>query len=339
MKYFSRDIIPVENGRGQSFLAFNAKLPNEVGLVNFDNVWNYDWDSIIAEIRSSSIQLLIVDCTTEHHDITYAVNYFTQLSLPTSKIHFLTWDFRFLANGDENISYFPSWLLAGRQNYFYGHNPHRQWLVSCINYISRTHRYCNLLELNKQNWKNEAYITFFNEYYAGNPPDMFGLTNDEKEALSLIKLPIIPPQESSEIVLGLIMTSNSYPWANSFLNIVTETSDTCRLLSEKTAKALSAESFFTVVSGPGFIKDLRNLGFDVFDDLLDHEYYDNTLDMRERIKRMYTMLTPIVNRATLEVATYRYAGRFKKNTEYMHGEKLTEKILTPINEKIYTYLG
>lgn len=52
--------------------------------------------------------------------------------------------------------------------------------------------------------------------------------------------------------------------------------------TEKTGKAFFLEQIPVFVAKAGYVKLIRNLGFDVFDDIIDHSY-DGLLDPRERI--------------------------------------------------------
>jgi hypothetical protein len=61
-------------------------------------------------------------------------------------------------------------------------------------------------------------------------------------------------------------------YTDSYLNIITENSYEETFLSEKTFKPLASGQLFLIYSGPGSIQFLRDLGFDVFDDYIDHSY-------------------------------------------------------------------
>jgi hypothetical protein len=54
-------------------------------------------------------------------------------------------------------------------------------------------------------------------------------------------------------------------------------------LSEKTWKPIRAGQLFLILGQPGTIESLRKLGFNVFDDYIDHSY-DNNVDITKRIE-------------------------------------------------------
>lgn len=65
-----------------------------------------------------------------------------------------------------------------------------------------------------------------------------------------------------------------YMYRDSFVEIVSETSFTSPsfILSEKTAHAFYGCNFPIILSGCGIVEHLRDIGLDMFDDLIDHSY-------------------------------------------------------------------
>jgi len=69
--------------------------------------------------------------------------------------------------------------------------------------------------------------------------------------------------------------SNLRPlYQNSFFEIVSETefSSPSFLVTEKTANAIYACNFFIILSGQGAVQHFKDIGFDMFDDVIDHSY-------------------------------------------------------------------
>jgi hypothetical protein len=83
-------------------------------------------------------------------------------------------------------------------------------------------------------------------------------------------------------------------YTDSYVNIISETNTQWTFLTEKTFKALASGQFFISINGPGSIELLRSLGFDVFDDIIDHSY-DNITDLYEKIKSISNLLDSLIN--------------------------------------------
>jgi hypothetical protein len=78
-------------------------------------------------------------------------------------------------------------------------------------------------------------------------------------------------------------------YTDTFVEIITETSytETAYLLTEKTLNSIYGCSFPILLCGCGSVALLRNIGFDMFDDIVDHSY--DTI--KDPINRLYTAIT------------------------------------------------
>lgn len=88
--------------------------------------------------------------------------------------------------------------------------------------------------------------------------------------------------------------SNLNPaYSDSYINIITETG--CRevFFTEKTFKALASGQFVISINGLGSIDCLRQLGFDTFDDIIDHSY-DKIQDPYEKIQAVGQLMDDLV---------------------------------------------
>lgn len=78
-------------------------------------------------------------------------------------------------------------------------------------------------------------------------------------------------------------------YLDSYVNVICEHSYPDFYISEKTVKPLIAKQFFVVVASRGFISKLRDLGFDTYDDIIDHDVYDDADDLN-RIDQVHKLL-------------------------------------------------
>jgi hypothetical protein len=78
-------------------------------------------------------------------------------------------------------------------------------------------------------------------------------------------------------------------YRETFVEIITETSFTeqCYLITEKTLNSIYGMNFPILMCGKGSVELLRQIGFDMFDDIIDHSY--DTID--NPIDRIYTAIS------------------------------------------------
>lgn len=80
-------------------------------------------------------------------------------------------------------------------------------------------------------------------------------------------------------------STNHIAYTDACLNIITETRsrNSTPQLTEKSYKPIIAGQFFIMIGSKGLISYIRSIGFDVFDDIINHSY-DSIEDDRLRIK-------------------------------------------------------
>jgi len=67
-------------------------------------------------------------------------------------------------------------------------------------------------------------------------------------------------------------------------------------LSEKTFRALVTPRLWTLYSGKHSVAYLRSLGFDVMDDLIDHNSYDTLSHNQDKVTEFIAASNPMVKR-------------------------------------------
>jgi glutaredoxin len=112
------------------------------------------------------------------------------------------------------------------------------------------------------------------------------------------------------------LCSDISDFTSSYLNIVTEARcDDIGYLTEKTYKPIRAGQLFLMQGPPGTVSYLRSIGFDTFDDLLDHDKYDHEPNWQKRTDLMLSVL----DRAYSHIEDYflSTASRRLKNKEWL----------------------
>lgn len=248
----------------------------------------------------------------------------------TSGFNFKNYPHTFKKN---KIFYFPYWLFFSKfaqLDDIYGFPEQRKYSVSCLNRNIRIPRIYNLISLHKRSYFKEICWTFnkiitTNELNNSLIPFNFEKINIEIEPnltyenfqdnhsneSIFYKIRKYHGQQALETFKEVIqqvpdVRSNSMDeyyhcarvyepgWGNSYLNLVTEPQlEDYGFISEKIFKPIRAEQLFIVQGCPGTIQYLRSVGFDVFDDYIDHNRYDNEQDWIKRIDLSLEVLDEI----------------------------------------------
>ena len=86
----------------------------------------------------------------------------------------------------------------------------------------------------------------------------------------------------------------------------------CHYITEKTCKPIMAEHIFVIVSGAGFLRNLRSLGFKTFHEHFD-ESYDDCHNLNDRVQKIIGTLQQIknmdVNKLYLDTKSIRQYNR------------------------------
>lgn len=131
----------------------------------------------------------------------------------------------------------------------------------------------------------------------------------------------IYPQYNNDNAYNFDAVLRNY-YRNTFVEIINETSFTepCYLLTEKTLNSIYGCNFPILLSGLGAVSFLRNMGLDVFDDVIDHSY-DEIADPVQRLFFAIDRNKEILNNSSLAKTLWvKNRDRFIKNIEFAkHG--------------------
>lgn len=250
---------------------------------------------------------------------------------------FVTGDFKHRYNTDyifySGIFYYQQqeWVNEVNRGLDIAKITSRDYYISCLNRRPLNHRAYLITKLYNQRFiNNKNYITFYNknpytnkliskdDYYVSNLPEPV-----KEQFIELI--PKLPFNHDADYQ-GVNDTSFDHQsFTNSYLNIVTESEIECRWLSEKVMKPLACGQMFLLAAGAGSVNDLRSLGFDMFDDIIDHDYYDTVEAWPERLDKILELVYklenlnwPLVYQSTVD--------RRQNNIKRFHSKEFTELI-------------
>lgn len=231
---------------------------------------------------------------------------------------------------EENIFYFPHWYFWSVKNFQNVTLTNKRTnLISCANYNARTHRIYNYLQLTQKSYFDSIYFTMVNDNVSTNRDDEYVLTYEEYEQWNNNKY----SKGKKNILHGQLL--NAPMFTDSYFNIITETTANSqnRFLSEKTWKAIACEQLFLMLSNPGSVEMLKAHGVDVYDDLIDHKYYDTELDFVARVKKMHCVLDDIVKNDIKNLFDYT-KDRRRKNRENFSAMRFGATYIKDIKEYV-----
>jgi hypothetical protein len=196
-------------------------------------------------------------------------------------------------------------------------NSNRNYLYSNLNYHARDFRIANYLKMQEKPWAGRCLITMHNtsqknHAYDGN----MELTAAEEMAWDRIRSTL--PRSISD-GFGDIFDATHPAFADTFLHVVSET--TCKdkiFLTEKTWQTIFAAQLFVVWGNAGIIAHLRDLGVDVFDDIIDHGY-DAVTDHRNRLEYIHKELDRLAELHWPEIYRTTTKRRQKNANDFVSG--------------------
>lgn len=303
---------------------YNKYVPDNTLLIH-DGSW--EWFDHAENIRlleeSPNIKYLIFDDAHSAVDVERHVALIDNLQL-TKPYYFVTSLYKYNRNppADSRIRYFPFWA-------YWSSNPvtglskiinhkfldvSKRYKFSCLNGRLRPHRNLLYLELSKRSWFKDMIFSFGSTSdHIDDNLSMFQLTIDENKEFWKLPIYIRWPTDDHK---GVDVTVSHPAFFEAYINIVTETFFDIekQMLSEKSFKPIVTGQLFILLASPGAVNFLRELGIDVFDDIIDHSY-DAILDNRTRF---FKVLAEIDRVAQLDISSIynQIKERLQHNSEY-----------------------
>ena len=179
-----------------------------------------------------------------------------------------------------------------------------------LNNCPKTHRLEIVEYLEKTGINSQAY-------YSYNPKNIFP---DHERS---IKLDHSFADSSPKNILSELDSLPAQIWQSSFMSIVTESlynaSEHVIFPTEKSWKAFDKFHLPIFVSVPGFVDHIRSLGFDVFDDFIDHSY-DKITDDKRRMAEIKSVIDTWSQMSLQELSAIKVKlePRLRKNRDVLH---------------------
>lgn len=270
-------------------------------------------------INNSDIDLVIVNASD------HPMN-FTDLQTFTKPVIFLNHNFN-----DKN--YHPwhilwsHWMSLSDEEIDF--TSPRTKSISCLYVKTRITRVFNIVELKNKWYFDKIYMAWIDRFNTSQElmhEDGLTATDIEKQWETYLEIeknvPLVshvPTELDSCLVLGPGYT-------DTYLNIVLEARPVVQgFLTEKICKPIRAGQLFLVQASEGTVQYLRNIGFDTFDDYIDHARYDSEPDWKRRTQLMHSVLDEIM--PNLKEIFDNTAERRKRNCELLKSPQFVAELL------------
>lgn len=247
----------------------------------------------------------------------------------------LSYDFTLFNNPKKNSFYYPNWLFFTRNI-----TSNKQLIVthpiSCAgrNFNNgRTGKIYNYQKLKNKKYFNQILFTRWRNFDF----EYFSVPTEQEDPefyseLTEFLVEYNTWEECNDINLSLLNSMTILDldiYNKSLFHLVAESRITESLISEKTYKTFCSQQIPIFCAAQGTVAHLRALGFDMFDDIIDHNKYDTVNDWKQRILSMHSVLDEIINLNHNELLEITKQRR-KQNFNQLASTEIDQQIYNPI---------
>jgi hypothetical protein len=294
-----------------------------------------NWKPLIEKINTvANHGPLIIDCSSDPFN-GHEETLIEFLSGRIDRFLILSEDIRYLDSPKDHICYFPYFFLVARSLKKFDsnivNNHSRQYLISCMNHTPKVHRIENWVKIRRQSWYDRSMTSMYSGYdekaFPYHSDAVFSSPSIPEEYKNAVGL--LPRDHNNIPTIGIPMSHPAY--IDSYINLTTESSVSGPQIffSEKSFKPFLGGQIGLWLADPGTVSWLRRLGFDMFDDLIDHAY-DSITDWRVRIDMIHDQINQL---ASLNMADIFYQTRDRRlaNQELVFDQSLYDQVTAQCN--------
>ena len=206
------------------------------------------------------------------------------------------------------IVYYPYWYHRTKNNFFsknqYQENIksiNKTYKISCLNGNPRWHRIYNYLLLKDKKYFNEFLFSMHlpasddhKMYSDWSVPDDYTIPEKLLEQWYSIKDKFFNKTDIKSFT-RVDVDNQHAAYTDSYINLVTETTMDGLFVTEKTWKPIASGQLFLIIGGKSTVSYLKDFGVDVFDDIIDHKYYDDEPDWQTRIHKIHNLIEDLLS--------------------------------------------
>lgn len=258
--------------------------------------WNIDLERVKNLTQNKN---LIINCAMD--PMSRFEEHVVEFLLPvTENFLVLSGNVNHYKNPKSHLCYVPFWFLSQQPHEILNiqHTVARKYKLSCLNGRSRYHRVENYAKLKSRWYFKDLLFVMHNN---------FDRDQEKKEAPNSSDQNIDDVWNETYVEDFLLDTKLfDLPYTNdhtiyhpaytdTYVNYVTESSakPDILFLSEKSWKPFMAGQFAIWLGNPGTVEFLRSIGFDMFDDIIDHSY-DQENDFHLRVMLLHQTIDKLM---------------------------------------------
>lgn len=262
--------------------------------VRADNIYDSNWELDSSKFDSNTHY--VIDFSSEHYGqdtVSMAHQQLTKIGISFDILTYNPRDHLISSNIHYNPYYYHYTVDKFRQIDI--NCDHKKYKLSCLNGNPRFHRIYNYIELKQKSYYENTLFSMHSDDGAVRPDD-YVLPDPYKKIWESTSTML---KSRDAMVLAertRLDTQNSHPaYTDSYVNLVTETTVIPNVfVTEKTWKPIASGQLFLIIGNCGIIEHLRDVGVDVFDDIVDHKYYDTEPNWQSRIQKVHKLLDDLM---------------------------------------------
>ena len=210
----------------------------------------------------------------------------------------------------------------------------RPYKISCLSRNPWLHKSINFVKLSKQSWFPDVQASFGAPYEHLVPSpittDLLKLISKE-DAEYLESIYPMPLKLAGDDLDKF--ESNACPtYQQCYIDYAPESRHEHAFISEKTWKPIFSGQFFFILGRCGIVNYVRSLGVDVFDDLIDHGY-DNETDLVVKIDMLMSSINKFLTNNLDQVWADTHHRR-KKNLDLMYNPEFQQSMSADLFSRV-----
>ena len=295
---------------------------NQPDTIYNKTTWTIDQEKITLLKQHS---MVIADFSSEHYGDGMLCNLYDVLE--SHNINFLL-----LSHNPQDhltqprLLFYPHWYHWCQENLYNCPDLleiEKKYKVSCLNGVPRFHRIYNWLTLKEKPYADDLLFSMHRQ--PGHLSDSklrnddYDLSNNMLETWNSIQSGL--GDKTVSLMIKTIADLSHPAYADSYINLVTETTVIPKVfVTEKTWKPVAGGQLFLIIGNPGTVDYLRSQGIDVFDDIIDHKYYDNEPDWQARILKVHKLVEDLIQQDLYKINQDTVERRALNREKFFNGD-------------------